>query len=35
MRIVKAMADGTDFDFENGKKIPMFEHFVALFAEKV
>ncbi len=35
MRIVKAMADGEDFEFENGKNIPMFEHFVALLAEKV
>ncbi len=33
-KIVKALADGNEFSFESGKNLPMFEHFIAIFAEK-
>ena len=33
MRVTRAIADGKDFRFENGKDLPIFEHFVAILAE--
>ena len=33
-KIVKALADGNEFTFESGKNLPMFEHFIAIYAEK-
>lgn len=33
MKIKKAWADGKEFSFENGKNLPLFEHFVAVYAE--
>ena len=34
MRIIKALADGEEFQFEQGEEMPIFEHFVAIYAEK-
>lgn len=34
-KIVKALSDGNDFNFENGNKLPIFEHFIAVYAEKI
>lgn len=33
-KVVKALADGNEFTFESGNELPMFEHFVAVYAEK-
>ncbi|MBQ9768601.1 MAG: hypothetical protein IJW27_00195, partial [Clostridia bacterium] len=33
-KIVKALADDNEFTFESGKNLPMFEHFIAIYAEK-
>ena len=32
MRVSRAIADGEIFDFDNGKNLPLFEHFIALYA---
>ena len=34
MKVVKALIDGEEFAFENGKELPIFEHFIAVYAEK-
>ena len=34
MKVTKAFADGVDFDYEPNKDFPIFEHFVAIFAER-
>ena len=34
MRVVKALADGEEFQFEQGEEMPVFEHFVAIYAER-
>lgn len=33
-KLTAAYCDGEKFDFENGKELPIFEHFMALIAEK-
>lgn len=33
MKVTKAIADGTPFEYKNGQPLPVFEHFVALFAQ--
>ncbi len=33
-KITEAIADGVPFAFENGKRLPLFEHFVAVYAKK-
>ena len=35
MKITRAISDGKAFDFENGKALPLFEHFVAILAENI
>ena len=34
MRVTRAIADGNAFEFKSGEALPMFEHFVAIFAEE-
>ena len=34
MQVTRAIADGKPFEFKNGQSLPLFEHFVAIFAEK-
>ncbi len=34
MQITKAYSDGEEFEFESGKTLPTFEHFVAVLAER-
>lgn len=33
-KVVKAICDGREFNFENGGKLPLYEDFVAVYAEK-
>ena len=33
-KVIKALCDGKEFDFENGGKLPLYEDFVAVYAEK-
>ena len=33
-QIVDAIADGECFNFQSGEKLPLFEHFVAVYAKK-
>jgi hypothetical protein len=34
MEIVKSFCDGKSFEFENSAELPVFEHFVAIYAER-
>lgn len=34
MQVVKASLDGQELNFENGAELPVFEHFVAIYAER-
>ncbi|MBE6646923.1 MAG: DUF4350 domain-containing protein [Ruminococcaceae bacterium] len=34
MRVTRAIVDGNAFEFKSGEALPMFEHFVAIFAEE-
>ena len=34
MKVVKSLIDGDEFAYENGIELPIFEHFVAVYAEK-
>lgn len=34
MQVVKACLDGQELYFENGEELPVFEHFVAIYAER-